>query len=82
MSIHTNTDQLLRKKKSSKSQDKQKNAEDETKDPVKEPERTRSDSPVGSSGRNSPAASTSRSDRKTEAEKRFEEVQRKRVSSF
>lgn len=56
--------------------------EDETNDPVKEPERLRSDSPVGSSGRNSPAASSSRPDRKTQAEKRFEEVQRKRVSPF
>jgi len=82
MSIHTNTDQLSRKKKSTKSQDKQKDTEDETKDPVKEPERIRSDSPVGSSGRNSPAASSSRPDRKTQAEKRFEEVQRKRVSPF
>jgi protein FAM32A len=80
--IHANTDQLLRKKKSSKSQDKEKNVEHERKDPVKEPERIRSDSPVGSSGRNSPAASSSRPDRKTQAEKRFEEVQRKRVSPF
>jgi len=82
ISIRPNTNQLLRKKKSSKSQDKQKNTEDETKDPVKEPERIRSDSPAGSSGRNSPAASSSRPDRKTQAEKRFEEVQRKRVSPF
>ena len=37
---------------------------------------------MGSSGRNSPAASSSRPDRKTEAEKRFEEVQKKRVSPF
>ena len=79
-SIHANTDNLLRKKKSSKSQDKEKNVEHEGKDPVKEPERIRSDSPAGSSGRNSPAASSSRPDRKTQAEKRFEEIQRKRVS--
>ena len=56
--------------------------EHERKDPVEEPERIRSDSPVGSSGRNSPAASSSHPDRKTQAEKRFEEVQRKRVSPF
>jgi len=80
ISIHANTDPSLRKKKSSKSQDKEENAEPQGKDPVEEPERIRSDSPAGSSGRNSPAASGSRSDRKTEAEKRFEEVQRKRVS--
>ena len=74
--------EYLRKKKSFKSQDKEKNVEHEGKDPVKEPERIRSDSPAGSSGRNSPAASSSRPDRKTQAEKRFEEVQRKRVSPF
>ena len=56
--------------------------EHEGKDPVEEPERIRSDSPAGSSGRNSPAASGSRPDRKTQAEKRFEEVQRKRASPF
>jgi len=58
--------------------------EHESKDPVEEPERMRirSDSPAGSSGRNSPAASGSRQDRKTQAEKRFEEVQRKRVGPF
>lgn len=74
--------QLSRKKKSSKSQDKDKEkiAEREKEDPVEEPERIRSESPAGSSGRNSPAASSSRPDRKTKAEKRFEEVQRKRVS--
>lgn len=73
---------MLRKKKSSKSQDKEKSAEHEEKEPVKEPERIRSDSPAGSSGRNSPAASGSRPDRKTQAEKRFEETQRKRASPF
>ena len=77
-----NTDQSHRKKKSSKSQDKDKNTEVERKVPAEEPERIRSDSPAGSSGRNSPAASGSRPDRKTQAEKRFEEIQRKRVSQF
>ena len=81
-SSHANIHQLLRRKKSSKSQDKEKNVEHEKEDPVEEPERTRSNSPAGSSGRNSPAASGSRPDRKTQAEKRFEEVQRKRVSPF
>ena len=80
--IHANTDQPLRKKKSSKSQDKEKNVERDKEDPVKEPERIRSDSPAGGSGRDSPAASSSRPDRKTQAEKRFEEIQRKRVSPF
>jgi len=80
--IYSNTNLSLRKKKSSKSQEKEKNVEPERKDPVKEPERIRSESPVGSSGRNSPAASGSRPDRKTQAEKRFEEIQRKRVSSL
>ena len=80
--IHANADRFHRKKKSPKSQDKEKNAERDSKDPVEEPERIRSDSPAGSSGRNSPAASGSRPDRKTQAEKRFEEVQRKRVSPF
>ncbi|KAF9786857.1 DUF1754-domain-containing protein [Thelephora terrestris] len=72
---------IKKKKKSSKSQDKDKEkvAEREKEDPVEEPERIRSESPVGSSGRNSPAASSSRTDRKTKAEKRFEEVQRKRL---
>lgn len=82
MFIHADADHPLRKKKSSKSQDKEKSAEHDKKDPVEEPERIRSDSPVGSSGRDSPAASSSRPDRKTQAEKRFEEVQRKRVRPF
>jgi protein FAM32A len=81
-SIHGDANQLHRKKKSSKSQDKGKNIEHEKKDPVEEPERIRSESPAGSSGRNSPAASSSRPDRKTKAEKRFDEIQRKRVSPF
>jgi len=80
--IYANTNLSLRKKKSSKSQEKEKNAKPERKDPVKEPEQIRSDSPAGSSGRNSPAASSSRPDRKTQAEKRFEEIQRRRVSPF
>jgi protein FAM32A len=81
-SIRADTDQSLRKKKSSKPRDNEKSTEHERKDPVEEPERIRSDSPVGSSGRNSPAASSSQPDRKTPAEKRFEETQRKRVSPF
>ena len=80
--VRASIDQFRRKKKSSKSQEKEKNTEHERKDPVEEPERIRSDSPAGSSGRNSPAASSSRPDRKTQAEKRFEEIQRKRVSPF
>ena len=81
--IYTSADQLHRKKKSSKSQDKdRKNVELEKKVPVEESEQIRSESPAGSSGRNSPAASSSRQDRKTKAEKRFEEVQRKRASTF
>ena len=81
-SIHAGTDQLYRKKKSSKSQDKEKDTDREGKEPVEEPEQIRSESPAGSSGRNSPSASSSRPDRKTKAEKRFEEAQRKRVSIF
>lgn len=81
-SIHAATEQLHRKKKSSKSQDKEKekDTDGEKKDSVQELERIRSESPAGSSGRNSPAASSSRPDRKTKAEKRFEEAQRRTVS--
>ena len=85
-SIRANTNQLYRRKKSSKSQDKvkeqEKDTDRESKDPVQEPERIRSESPAGSSGRNSPATSSSRPDRKTTAEKRFEDAQRKRVCPF
>ena len=83
-SIHAGTNQLYRKKKSSKSQDKEKEKEkdSEREELVQDPEQIRSESPAGSSGRNSPAASSSRQDRKTKAEKRFEEAQRKRVSPF
>jgi hypothetical protein len=88
ISIRAGTHQLYRKKKSSKSQDKEKEKEKEKdtdperEDLVQEPERIKSESPVGSSGRNSPAPGSSRPDRKTKAEKRFEEAQRKRVSPF
>ena len=72
------------RKKKSKSKSKEKAAspgEDRVKalERAIQEEETKAASPVGS-GRNSPAISgSSSSDRKTAAEKRFEEVQKRRV---
>ena len=71
------------RKKKSKSKSKEKAAspgEDRVKalERAIQEEETKVASPVGS-GRNSPAISGSSSDRKTAAEKRFEEVQKRRV---
>ncbi|KAH9898218.1 DUF1754-domain-containing protein [Cubamyces lactineus] len=78
---------IVKKKKKSKSKDKEKEkAASPGEDRVKALERAikedeaKSVSPSGS-GRNSPAlVSSSSGDRKTAAEKRFEEVQRKRLA--
>jgi protein FAM32A len=68
---------LLRKKKSSKSKSKDKQQEPVSEALLKDNAQDGTESPAGSS-RNSPAAA-SRSDKKTAAEKRFEEVQKRRV---
>ncbi|KAI0734998.1 hypothetical protein C8Q76DRAFT_710591 [Earliella scabrosa] len=78
---------VVKKKKKSKSKDKEKAASPDE-DRVKALERAiqedaaKSASPSGS-GRNSPAVASgsSSSDRKTAAERRFEEVQRKRLAA-
>jgi len=75
---------IVKKKKKSKSKSKDKERDDGEKERLKEleavmrEEESKSGSPSGSN-RNSPAAASS-SDRKTAAEKRFEEAQRKRLA--
>ncbi|RDX51054.1 DUF1754-domain-containing protein [Lentinus brumalis] len=75
---------IVKKKKKAKSTNKEKAAPPDE-DRLKALERAiqddeaRAASPAGS-GRNSPAIAGSSSDRKTAAEKRFEEVQRKRLA--
>lgn len=73
---------LARKKKKSKS--KHDNERDRERTRVKEllfkEDEDSTTTPTGSNGRNSPAVSSS-SDRKTDAERRFEEVQKQRVCS-
>ncbi|KAI0801089.1 hypothetical protein C8Q74DRAFT_1240255 [Fomes fomentarius] len=75
---------IVKKKKKSKSKDKGKAASPEE-DRVKALERAikedeaKAASPSGS-GRNSPAVASGSSDRKTAAERRFEEVQKKRLA--
>ncbi|KZT75021.1 DUF1754-domain-containing protein [Daedalea quercina L-15889] len=76
---------IVKKKKhksKSKTKEKEKSVEDELArelELLRQEEAIKSSSPSGS-GRNSPAIASSSSDRKTAAEKRFEEVQRKRLA--